>query len=187
MTRQMRTVSIHAMRDSDTAISCRLRRRVASAGRTSVDAVNRRELIDRVALAAELPRGAAARALEAALAVIEASLRAGEPVSLRGFGSFHVARYTGRAGVNPRTGERIVVATTPVPRFRPGSRLRRRCVERGGFARGSRTRSRGASRRSCSGSIPTPRACGRRPLRRRARAASRPSARRPPSSSTAGC
>jgi DNA-binding protein HU-beta len=90
----------------------------------SVDAVNRRQLIDRVAAEAELPRGAAARAVEAALAVIEASLRAGEPVKLSGFGSFHVARYTGRAGVNPRTGERIVVATTPVPRFRPGSRLR---------------------------------------------------------------
>ncbi len=66
----------------------------------------------------------AARALEATLAAIEASLRAGEPVKLSGFGSFHVGRYTGRPGVNPRTGERIDVASTAVPRFRAGSRLR---------------------------------------------------------------
>lgn len=86
--------------------------------------MNRRQLIDRVAAEAELPRGAAARAVDAALAAIESSLRAGEAVKLSGFGSFHVARYTGRTGVNPRTGERIVVASTPVPRFRAGSRLR---------------------------------------------------------------
>ena len=69
--------------------------------------MNRQELIDRVASAAELPRPAAARAVDAALEAIEASLRAGEPVRLTGFGKFHVAHYTGRAGVNPRTGERI--------------------------------------------------------------------------------
>ena len=86
--------------------------------------MNRRELIDRVAAEAELPRPVAARALDAAFAAIEDSLRAGEPVKLSGFGSFHVARYTGRAGVNPRTGARIEVATTSVPRFRAGSRLR---------------------------------------------------------------
>lgn len=86
--------------------------------------MNRQELIDRVASAAELPRPTAARAVDAALAAIEASLRAGEPVRLTGFGRFHVAQYTGRSGVNPRTGERIEVATTAVPRFTAGVRLK---------------------------------------------------------------
>jgi len=90
-----------------------------------VAAVNRRELIDRVAVAAEIPRSHAERATLAALAEIEASLRRGEPVRLSGFGAFHVGRYTGRAGVNPRTGERIQVPSTPVPRFTAGARLRR--------------------------------------------------------------
>jgi len=90
----------------------------------SVAAVNRRELIDRVAVQAGLPRADAARAVDATLEAIEASLRAGEPVKLAGFGAFHVGSYTGRAGVNPRTGERIEVGTTAVPRFRAGSRLR---------------------------------------------------------------
>ncbi len=74
---------------------------------------------------AELPRPAAARALDATLTAIEDSLAAGEPVALTGFGRFHVARYTGRPGVNPRTGERIQVPSTPIARFTPGLRLRR--------------------------------------------------------------
>jgi len=82
--------------------------------------MNRQELIDRVALAAELPRPAAARAVDAALAAIEESLRNGEAVRLTGF-----ARYTGRRGVNPRTGEPIEVASTAVARFTPGLRLKR--------------------------------------------------------------
>lgn len=86
--------------------------------------MNRQQLIDRVADDAGLPRADAARAIDAALAVIEQSLREGEPVSLTGFGKFHVGRYTGRAGVNPRTGERIEVPNTAVPRFTAGTRLR---------------------------------------------------------------
>src|ERR1019366_1274302 len=90
----------------------------------SLTTMNRQELIDRVASAAELPRPAAARAVDSALSTIEASLPAGEPVRLTGFGKFHVAHSTGRPGVNPRTGERIEVATTAVPRFTAGVRLK---------------------------------------------------------------
>jgi DNA-binding protein HU-beta len=86
--------------------------------------MNRQDLIDRVALVAELPRPAAARAIDAALEAIEHALHEGEAVQLTGFGKFHVAQYTGRAGVNPRTGQRIEVPTTAVPRFTAGVRLK---------------------------------------------------------------
>ena len=86
--------------------------------------MNRQEMIDRVAQAAKLPRPEAARAVDAVLETIEAALRDGESVQLTGFGKFHVAQYTGRAGVNPRTGERIEVPTTAVPRFTAGVRLK---------------------------------------------------------------
>jgi DNA-binding protein HU-beta len=86
--------------------------------------MNRQDLIDRVAQAATLPRPEAARAVDAVLETIEAALREGESVQLTGFGKFHVAQYTGRAGVNPRTGDRIEVPTTAVPRFTAGVRLK---------------------------------------------------------------
>jgi DNA-binding protein HU-beta len=86
--------------------------------------MNRQDLIDHVAQAAKLPRPDAARAVDAVLETIEAALREGESVQLTGFGRFHVAQYTGRAGVNPRTGERIEVPTTAVPRFTAGVRLK---------------------------------------------------------------
>jgi DNA-binding protein HU-beta len=93
-------------------------------GPPSFAPMNRQDLIDRVAQAAKLPRPEAARAVDAALATIEEALREGESVQLTGFGKFHVAQYTGRAGVNPRTGERIEVPTTAVPRFTAGVRLK---------------------------------------------------------------
>jgi DNA-binding protein HU-beta len=119
------TVESQAIRGSDIPVSLRVgRRRVASADRTSVASMNRSQLIDRVAGDAQLPRPAAARAIDATLAAIEMALRDGDDVALTGFGRFHVGSYTGRPGVNPRTGERIEVATTRVPRFAAGSRLR---------------------------------------------------------------
>ncbi len=66
--------------------------------------MNRQDLIDRVAKAAQLSRPEAVRAVDAVLETIEQALREGESVQLTGFGKFHVAQYTGRAGVNPRTG-----------------------------------------------------------------------------------
>ena len=41
-----------------------------------------------------------------------------------GFGKFHVSDRGARLGVNPRTGERIQVAASRVPRFTAGSGLK---------------------------------------------------------------
>lgn len=117
--RHATTVSTHPMRESDTGVSWRVERR-----RSTDPQMNRQNLIDRVAQATDLPRPQAARAVDAALEVIEEALREGDSVQLTGFGKFHVAQYTGRAGVNPRTGERILVPTTAVPRFTAGVRLK---------------------------------------------------------------
>ena len=116
------TVSNQPMRESDTG--CILAGGVSerTSGSLGFAPMNRQELIDRVALAAELPRPVVARAIDCALEAIESALRDGESVQLTGFGKFHVAQYTGRAGVNPRTGERIDVPTTAVPRFTAGVR-----------------------------------------------------------------
>jgi DNA-binding protein HU-beta len=86
--------------------------------------VNKTELTEHVATRTELTRGDAARAVDAVWAVIEETLGRGGEVSITGFGRFHVGERAARAGVNPRTGERIEIAASRVPRFTAGSALR---------------------------------------------------------------
>ena len=44
------------------------------------------------------------------LSTVEDALRRGSDVTVSGFGKFHVSQRAPRAGVNPRTGERIQIA-----------------------------------------------------------------------------
>lgn len=82
------------------------------------------ELIEQVAGRAELTRRDASSAVDAVLESIEEALRRGSDVSIAGFGKFHVGERGAREGVNPRTGERIQIAATRVPRFSAGSGLK---------------------------------------------------------------
>lgn len=82
------------------------------------------ELVDQVAARAELSRQEAGRAVDAVIATVEDALRRGSDVTLSGFGKFHVSERGPRAGVNPRTGERIEIAASRVPRFTAGSGLK---------------------------------------------------------------
>lgn len=82
------------------------------------------ELIDQVADRADLTKTEASRAVDAVLATVEDALRRGSEVTVAGFGKFHVSQRGARLGVNPRTGERIQIAATRVPRFTPGSGLK---------------------------------------------------------------
>jgi DNA-binding protein HU-beta len=86
--------------------------------------VTKAELVDQVADRADLTKTEAARAVDAVLATVEDALRRGSEVTVAGFGKFHVSQRGARLGVNPRTGERIQIAATRVPRFTPGSGLK---------------------------------------------------------------
>ncbi|HST56874.1 MAG TPA: HU family DNA-binding protein [Solirubrobacteraceae bacterium] len=86
--------------------------------------VTKSELVDQVADRAELTKQDAARAVEAVLATVEDALRRGSEITLSGFGKFHVSDRGARQGVNPRTGERIQIAASRVPRFTAGSGLK---------------------------------------------------------------
>jgi DNA-binding protein HU-beta len=92
--------------------------------RNEEDEVTKSELVDQVADRAELTRQDAARAVEAVLATVEDALRRGSEITLSGFGKFHVGQRGARQGVNPRTGERIQIAATRIPRFTAGSGLK---------------------------------------------------------------
>ena len=55
---------------------------------------------------------------------IARALKKGEPVTLVGFGSFHVRMRKARSGRNPQTGEVLRIPAKRVPAFRPGKKLR---------------------------------------------------------------
>lgn len=82
------------------------------------------ELVDQVADRAQLTKQDAARAIDAVFTTVEDTLRRGSDVSLSGFGKFHVGERGAREGVNPRTGERMQIAASRVPRFSAGSGLK---------------------------------------------------------------
>jgi DNA-binding protein HU-beta len=90
--------------------------------------VTKSELVDHVADRAELSKQEAARAVDAVLASVEDALKRGSEVTLAGFGKFHVGQRSARQGVNPRTGERIQIAASRVPRFSAGSGLKKAVV-----------------------------------------------------------
>jgi DNA-binding protein HU-beta len=86
--------------------------------------VTKAELIDQVADRSGLTKGEATRAIEAVIGTVEDALRRGSDVTLSGFGKFHVAERSARQGVHPRTGARIQIPASRVPRFTAGSGLK---------------------------------------------------------------
>ncbi len=86
--------------------------------------MNKAELIDHIATSADISKASAARALEATLGAITETLKAGDSVSLVGFGSFAVTERAARIGRNPKTGEEVRIEAAKIPKFRPGKGLK---------------------------------------------------------------
>jgi DNA-binding protein HU-beta len=86
--------------------------------------MTKKEFVDAVAARTGLTKRDAGAAVDAALDVIESTLRNGDSITFTGFGKFHVSRRASRQGVNPRTGEKVVIAAANVPKFSAGSSLK---------------------------------------------------------------
>jgi DNA-binding protein HU-beta len=86
--------------------------------------MNKAELIDAVAEAADLSKASATRALDAAIDTITAALKGGDQVTLVGFGTFSVRPRAARTGRNPRTGETIQIKASNNPGFKAGKALK---------------------------------------------------------------
>ena len=85
--------------------------------------MNKSQLVD--ALAERLgDRRTASSAVDALLQIVVDTVRAGDSVSLAGFGVFERRARAARTGRNPRTGETVAVPATTVPAFRPGTGFR---------------------------------------------------------------
>jgi DNA-binding protein HU-beta len=82
------------------------------------------ELVEAVAKSADIPKGAAEKAVTAFISSVSDALKKGERVTLVGFGSFEVSQRQARTGRNPQTGKEINIAEAKVPKFRPGKALK---------------------------------------------------------------
>jgi DNA-binding protein HU-beta len=86
--------------------------------------MNKAELIAAIAEQSNLTKADAGRALDGLTQAIENTLKAGESVTLVGFGSFEVRARAERSGRNPQTGEAITIAASKTPAFKPGKSLK---------------------------------------------------------------
>ena len=86
--------------------------------------MNKSELIDAVAAAADLSKASAGRAVDAMVASVGEALKEGDQVVLVGFGTFSVKQRAARTGRNPRTGEPLEIKAANVPGFKAGKALK---------------------------------------------------------------
>ena len=86
--------------------------------------MNKSELITAIAEHGNLSKEDAGRGLAALIETIEATLKAGEAVTLVGFGTFDVKERAERKGRNPQTGQEITIAAAKIPSFKPGKALK---------------------------------------------------------------
>jgi DNA-binding protein HU-beta len=86
--------------------------------------MNKNELIKAVAAKANLKVVDAEKAINGTIAAIAAELKKKGSVTLVGFGTFKVAERRARAGVNPKTGQKIQIKAARVPKFVAGKALK---------------------------------------------------------------
>ena len=83
------------------------------------------DLVEEVARAAELTKKQAEAIVESVFQGIIASLRAGQKIELRGFGSFKLRQRGARVARNPKkSGVKVHVPPKLVPYFKPGKKLK---------------------------------------------------------------
>ena len=86
--------------------------------------MNKSELINAVAAAADVSKKDTEAVITAMLDTITEALKQGDKVQLVGFGSFEVKKRAARIGRNPRTKEEIEIPATVLPVFKAGKLLK---------------------------------------------------------------
>ena len=86
--------------------------------------MTKQEFVDAVAERAGISKRDAGDAVDAMLDTLTDTLKRGDSVTFTGFGKFSSSARAARMGVNPRTGERVQIQATTVPKFTAGSALK---------------------------------------------------------------
>ncbi len=82
--------------------------------------MNKTELVAFMAEEAGITKKDAEKALNAFIGGVQNAVKAGDKVSLIGFGTFESRERAAREGKNPQTGEKIKIAACKVPAFKAG-------------------------------------------------------------------
>jgi integration host factor subunit beta len=82
------------------------------------------DLIEEVSRLGELTRRDSEVIVETIFDGIVHSLRAGDKIEIRGFGSFRTRQRKPRVGRNPKTGSRVEVPAKKIPFFKPSKELK---------------------------------------------------------------
>ena len=86
--------------------------------------MNKTDLVEVVALKADMSKKDAEAAVKAVTEAIAEALAAGDKVQLIGFGTYAVKERAAREGRNPKTGEKMTIAASKTPTFTPGKALK---------------------------------------------------------------
>jgi DNA-binding protein HU-beta len=86
--------------------------------------MKKKELIERIAEKADVPKSEAQKHFEAFEEVVTDALNAGQEVQITGFGKFSVKERRAREGRNPQTGQKMKIAAQKVPAFSAGNALK---------------------------------------------------------------
>ena len=88
--------------------------------------VNKGELVESIASAAQLSKTDAEGALNAFISSVQTAVADGDKVTLPGFGTFAPSARKARTGMNPQTREPIQIAASKTVKFTVGSDFKKR-------------------------------------------------------------
>jgi DNA-binding protein HU-beta len=86
--------------------------------------MNKAELVEAMSRNLGSTKAEAERALDAFTTSVATGIKKDQEVSILGFGTFRISRRSARAGVNPKTGEKIQIGPSIGVAFRAGKALK---------------------------------------------------------------
>jgi integration host factor subunit beta len=105
-------------------MSERTAKAIAPANDRSERNVTKADLIEEVSRVVEMTRKDSEVIVEAIFDSVVRSLRTGDKIEIRGFGSFRTRQRQPRVGRNPKTGTRVEVPSKRIPYFKPSKGLK---------------------------------------------------------------